>query len=270
MVAQGKELVQTLGCLNCHSLHLPNHFKTTPLSRTDVAHGGCLGMKPTVNFDFNPFERAGLQAWLTTARESLSRNVPSEFAQRHFERLRCAECHQRLENVPPFVDLGAKLRADWMSQFIAGQITNKPRPSIAAQMPAFPFYATNIAQGLAELQGFAPRATTSEPVSNELVTVGENLIMPPPRGLGCVQCHANGAIAPTLSDAPGIDFAFVGRRLQRSYFQRWVRKPTAIDPHTKMPSFFTDEGKSPLKQYLNGDADMQIAAIWDYLSARGD
>ncbi|MGZ5519062.1 MAG: hypothetical protein ACXWIU_01770 [Limisphaerales bacterium] len=266
-IEHGKELVQSLGCLNCHAMSLPNKFSTMPLARADMAHGGCIGSQPTIDFGFAPIDRSAIHLWFSNERTSLTRNVPMEFAQRHYARLLCAECHQKVEGVPAHDRIGEKLKPEWMGRFIAGDIAQKPRPWLSSQMPAFPEYGVGVAQGLAERNGFAPHSPTNTPVA-ELARIGSQLVQAPPVGLACVQCHATGATMPTISDAPGINFAFIAERLQPSYFQRWVRKPSAIDPHTKMPSFFTDEGTSPLKQYFNGNADMQIAAIWEYLQTR--
>ncbi|MDB6059123.1 MAG: Trehalose utilization, partial [Verrucomicrobiales bacterium] len=267
VVEHGNELVQSLGCLNCHAMNLPNKFATMPLARVEATHGGCIGSQPTIDFGFAPVERSAIDLWLSNQRNSLTRNVPIEFAERHYARLRCVECHQRVEGVPGLDRLGEKLKPEWMGRFIAGDIAQKPRPWLASQMPAFPQFGGDIGRGLAEASGFAPRSRTNAPVA-ELAKIGGQLVQAPPTGLACVQCHANGATMPTVSDAPGMNFAFIAARLQPSYFQRWVRKPSVIDPHTKMPSYFTDEGTSPLKQYFGGDADKQIAAIWEYLQTR--
>ena len=47
--------------------------------------------------------------------------------------------------------------------------------------------------------------------------------------------------------------------------QRWVRNPQAVDPATKMPVYFDEEGKSPLTDVYGGDSAQQINAIWEYL-----
>jgi mono/diheme cytochrome c family protein len=265
-VQRGKTLVQTLGCLNCHQLNLPNKFSTTPLAQAQGAHGGCVGSSPAIDFGLSTFERGAIEGWLETGRDALSRNVPDEFAARHYPALRCAECHQKVEGVPGLNLLGEKLKPEWAAKFIGGETVPEPRPWLHSQMPSFPEYARGIAQGLAEQNGFAPISRTNAPVA-ALAQLGEDLVSLPPRGLGCAQCHELSK-AGTRSDAPGIDFSLVASRLQPSYFQRWVRKPAAIDPQTKMPTFFTDEGKSPLTKFFGGDADKQIGAIWEYLQTR--
>lgn len=268
MIQHGKQLVESQGCLNCHIADLQNKFSTVPLTQTDPANGGCLVGQQSLDYGLSKVGRSVLELWLNTDRTSLIRNVPTEFADRYYGLRHCAECHRKLENVPPFDNLGAKMQPAWAGKFIAGEVPYKPRPWLKAQMPAFPQYAIGMAQGMAEQYGFPPKSPNDIAPVAALAEIGSQLVLPPPRGFACVQCHANGATQPTISDAPGINFVYISSRLQPSYFQRWVRKPSAIDPHTKMPSFFSDDGKSPFKQYFNGNADMQIDAIWEYLETR--
>jgi hypothetical protein len=68
-------------------------------------------------------------------------------------------------------------------------------------------------------------------------------------------------------ESEGINFAYSADRLVPDYYRRWFRAPTSIDPQTKMPVYF-DEGKSPLTDILDGDAEKQISAVWEYLKLR--
>jgi hypothetical protein len=43
-----------------------------------------------------------------------------------------------------------------------------------------------------------------------------------------------------------------------------MRKPMRFTPGTKMPQF-SEDGKTTLKEILNGDADKQFDAVWNYL-----
>ncbi|HXJ76607.1 MAG TPA: hypothetical protein VNM37_27370, partial [Candidatus Dormibacteraeota bacterium] len=65
----------------------------------------------------------------------------------------------------------------------------------------------------------------------------------------------------------GVNLVYSADRLQPDFYRRWLRAPTSIDPQTKMPVYF-DEGKSPLTEILGGDAEKQIAAIWQYLQLK--
>jgi hypothetical protein len=84
-------------------------------------------------------------------------------------------------------------------------------------------------------------------------------------GFSCISCHATGPmLALEVFESEGINLAYSGDRLLPTYFRRWMRNPLSIDPQTKMPTYF-DEGKSPLTEILDGDAEKQITAIWEYI-----
>ena len=65
-------------------------------------------------------------------------------------------------------------------------------------------------------------------------------------------------------ESEGINLAYAAERLLLPFYRRWVRNPLAIDPQSKMPVYFEDS-KSPLTDLLEGDADKQIDAIWQYV-----
>jgi hypothetical protein len=56
----------------------------------------------------------------------------------------------------------------------------------------------------------------------------------------------------------------VKERLTHDYFERWLRSPIRVEPDTKMPSYFMGENSS-LPTILEGKADKQIDALWNYL-----
>src|SRR6185503_1891091 len=121
VIEHGRNLAQSSGCLNCHSLKIENQFKSRPLAdlTPDKWEQGCLADKPgddskAPRFDLAPAERGALQAFAATDRASLTRHVPNEFAERQSRLLRCAECHGKFEGFPPFDGLGGKLKPEWM------------------------------------------------------------------------------------------------------------------------------------------------------------
>ena len=268
-IESGKKLVQTSGCLNCHSLKLENQFTTKNLAQISNWKSGCLSEKADANskapqFNFSAGERDALQSFGGTDRASLSRHVPAEFAERQSRRLNCAECHGKVEGIPQFDLLGGKLKPEWSAKFVAGEIDYKPRPWLEAQMPAFPKRAQLLSEGLAQQHGF-PAKTFSEPTHSD-AEIGRNLVSAPPFGFSCISCHAVGSVGATqVFEAPGINLAYSGERLLPGYFKRWLRNPPLVDSMTKMPVYFDDEGKSPLADVLDGSAEKQIEAIWAYL-----
>ena len=272
IIERGRKLAQSSGCLNCHSLKIENPFKARPLAdlTPDKWKQGCLADQPgddskAPRFHFSPAERKALQAFAETDRASLTRHVPAEFAERQSRLLRCAECHGKFEGFPPFDGLGGKLKPDWMRVFIRGEVPYKPRPWIEARMPAFTQYAEGLAAGLAAEHGLPPRTPAEPPVDTEAAKIGRRLVSAT-GGFFCVSCHAVGRVAAMqVFESQGVNLAFTGERAQKSYFHRWVRNPLRIDRATKMPVYFDAEGRSPLADYYNGDAERQIEAIWQYI-----
>jgi len=286
ILERGRQLVQTTGCLNCHGgLKLENQFRTPPLNalpsrhlkdRSKLPPGDCLGATPAADYGFTADQRAALDTFTIDGLPSLSRHAPAEFAQRQTRLLNCNACHGQIDLVPTFETLGGKLKPEWTAKFIAGDFPHKIRydthpkgePWVAARMPAFPAQAKWLAEGLAQLHGYAPKTLTEPPVEAELAKQGQKLVGKD-GGFSCISCHAVGpALATEVFESEGVNFAYSADRLLPDFYRRWVRNPLAIEPQTKMPVYFDEEGKSPLTEILGGDGDAQLAAMWEYLRLR--
>lgn len=269
VLERGKKLVQTSGCLNCHALKLENQSSTKSLAEISDWKKGCLAEQPSdkaPNFTFTTDQREAIQAFAATDRSSLERHVPADFAARYSQILNCRNCHGQFEGFPQFEILGAKLKPEWAAKFIAAETDKKPRPWLEAQMPGFPKFAEVLAKGLSQQHGFPPTSPTGAPIDEEAAKVGNRLVSNPPLGFSCVSCHGIGGVAPTqVFEAPGVNLALTGERLQPVYFKRWLRNPPLVDPQTKMPVYFDEQGKSPIADVLDGDGEKQIAAIWQYI-----
>ena len=269
ILTRGKQLVQSSGCLNCHTLKLDNQFKAKPLAELAAAQwtAGCLaeaaaGKAP--HYDFARAEREALQAFAATDRASLKRHVPVEFADRQARNLNCTSCHGQLDGFTRYELLGGKLKPEWMAQFIAGETKYKPRHWLAHRMPAFPKYAADFAIGLAMTHGFPPQTPAEPPLDVELAKVGQKLIGVD-GGFSCISCHSVGtAKAAQVFESEGINFSYAVERIQRAYYERWTRNPLRIEPQTKMPVYFQDDGSSPLPDVLGGDTAKQLDAFWQF------
>jgi len=269
-VDRGRALVQSVGCINCHTVKLENKFSALPLK--DWTRG-CLADTPpekAMHYKFSAAERAALRAFGPSA--SLIRHTPMEFAQRQTRLLNCNGCHGQVEGFPPLEILGGKLKPEWSAKFIAGEIPYKPRPEthpkgepwLEARMPAFKTRAQLLAEGLAALHGYPAKTPTEPAIDSELAKIGQKLVGKE-GGFSCVSCHGvSGLAAMGVFEGEGINFAYSYERLQRDYYNRWMRNPLSIDPQTKMPVYF-EEGKSPLTEILEGDAEKQMTAVWHYL-----
>ena len=277
LIEKGKTLLQNSGCLNCHSAKLENKFTSPQLSAlaTNKWDRGCLAEMPpekSPQFKFTAAERADLNAFGRSNRESLFRGASAEFAERQTRLLNCNGCHGQVQGFPGLEILGGKLKPEWSAKFIAGEIPYKPRPEthprgepwVEGRMPGFKARAQLIAEGLAALHGFGPKTPADSPIDNELAKFGQKLVGKD-GGFSCVSCHGAAGLAATdVFDSEGINLAYSYDRLLPDYYYRWMRNPLAIDPQTKMPVYF-DEGKSPLTEVLDGDAEKQITAVWHYM-----
>ena len=272
ILARGQKLVQTTGCLNCHGLKLDNQFKTKSLAelKPERFQSGCLlespvGQSGAPTFAFTKEEIAALQTFLATDRASLARHAPVEFTERQMRLLNCNACHGQLEGFPALPLIGGKLKPEWMRQFIAGEVAYKPRPWVLHQMPAFPQRAEALATGLAMSHGYPPQTAAEPPAPPELVKIGRKFVGAD-GGFSCISCHAVGDQKATqVFDSEGINLAHSALRLQKDYFVRWLMNPLRVEPTTKMPVYFDEEGKSQLADILDGSAAKQIDAIWQYL-----
>ncbi|MGH8528110.1 MAG: hypothetical protein ACREXY_28980, partial [Gammaproteobacteria bacterium] len=209
LIEKGKTLVQNSGCLNCHSAKLENKFKSPqfPASNENKSDRGCLAEMPpekAPQFGFTAAERADLRAFVRTGRDSLFRNTPAEFAERQTRLLNCNGCHGQVEGFPALEILGGKLKPEWSAKFIAGEIAYKPRPEthprgepwLEARMPGFKTRAQLLAEGLAALHGYGPKATPEPPLDNDLAKLGQKLVGKD-GGFSCVSCHGAAGLAAT-------------------------------------------------------------------------
>jgi mono/diheme cytochrome c family protein len=269
----------------------------------DLRAIGCLAPsgdaeRKAPDFGLSDGKRAALLAFAAAGLDSLTRDAAPEFAERQVKALNCASCHKRdgsddawtdlqvevaslLEGAPaeekdpdglpypaaqvrpPLTWIGEKLKPEWSAAFIAGQVPYKPRPYLRARMPAFAVRAEGLAHGLALGHGYPTTSPPDAPADPDLIPVAQQLVGN--MGLNCVSCHNIGKTpAVGVFEAPGVNFMHARERLRPSYAARWLRAPIRIDPETKMPSYFNGEA-SVLPTILDGKADKQIDALWNYL-----
>lgn len=270
---KGRKLVETTGCLNCHALEgSKSSLAAKPLSDlgADRWTAGCLADAPVAGskspaYPFTPEQRHALRAFAKSDRSSLQRHSSAEFLSRQSEALHCAECHGKHEGFPAWELLGGKLKTEWASAFIAGQDTRKPRPWLEARMPAFPAYARHLAEGLSTRHG-QPTQSISDTQSVAEDAVKGRKLTGANGGFSCISCHGIAEFGATaVFEAPGINLALSFERLQPEYFRRWIRSPLSVDPTTKMPVYFDEQGNSPLPEFYEGNGPKTIQALWEYL-----
>ena len=137
LIAKGRSIVQSTGCLNCHALKLDNQFSAPSI--IDLAKG-CLADKPAraPRFVFSEPDRAALRLFLREGRASLGQASLAEFALRQSADLNCINCHGQIALTPPLDVIGGKLKPGWSGRILGGSLAARPRPWLTARMPAFP------------------------------------------------------------------------------------------------------------------------------------
>ena len=108
---------------------------------------------------------------------------------------------------------------------------------------------------LAAVEGIAPDDKEPKvPATAERIAAGRQLVGK--NALGCVSCHDLAGIP--NSGTRGPDLASMTQRVRYDWYRRLLEQPQRMMAGTRMPGIFTD-GKSPLKNVLDGSADAQTA-----------
>ncbi len=241
--------------------------------------------------------RAALLAVTATDFTSFTRDSGPEVAERQIKSLNCLACHSRDGRDDPwtgFADeiqaiesqlpgqpevhegltpeqfrphltwIGEKLKPEWFSAFVAGDVKYKPRTWIYARMPAFPARAKLLAEGLALEHGCPTTSPVDLKPEEKMADSGCRLIGKD--GLSCISCHGVGEMKPIGTfETVGINFVYTNERIRHDYYTRWIRDPGRVEPGTRMPKFGDSDGKTALKQFFDGDATQQFESIWHYL-----
>lgn len=290
---RGEESFHTLGCANCHPLTEDGERLAAATLAGSMTARGCLAAAEQVpetapGFAFTETERAALLSFCNQGFASLEHRIDVEISARYSASLRCTACHDRdgvpnllgevffeesltgrpPELVPSLTWVGEKLQRSWMEELIAGRLDRRARPWLNLRMPHFPVRAADLAAGLAAEHGVAKTETVAPPADPNQVRDGQRLTLQAPQGFFCIQCHAVGEQkALGAFDHKGINFALVGRRLRRDFYERWITDPMRIDPASKMPKLAPDGKTSNIKAVYDGDAQRQFSAIWAYLQS---
>jgi len=165
---------------------------------------------------------------------------------------------------PPILNgEGFKVQPEWLFTFLQGP--TPIRPWLKIRMPTFHF--TN-----AEDDSIVNYFTAMSDVNVPYMFINTNLIPPAELQAGaklmtkdyfnCFSCHQQGdkkPEGPQSGWAP--DLALAHQRLNPDWILKWIENPSAIQPGTKMPSFYPG-GPDDI---LGGKQDEQIRALRDYI-----
>jgi len=171
---------------------------------------------------------------------------------------------------PPLVGEGAKVRADWLAEYL---LNPQPiRPAAMMKMPRYTFSDDEVDQ---MVDFFAAHASVSRITGIR----GATGILPVPlsrldqamhlltdRKTFCAKCHVIGDYRPAgVTATVGPDLAVAGRRLRPEYIRRWLAQPQGTLPYTPMPVNFPPAGEPLGQDLLPGDSRQQIDAMVELL-----
>ena len=290
IVEHGRELFASLGCVNCHRRHDTDaaaaSMRTGPPSAALVPEKGCLAASPAapaVSYGLTDRQRH----LIATALPNVPSAPPSD-ADRidaALVRFNCYGCHERSAKggveperndlftttiiemgdegrIPPHLTgVGDKLTAEWLKHLLGNGAMD--RPYMQTRMPNFGsenvgFLAEAFSAADARSEVTVPKLDMPE---HRIESVGRQLVGE--SALSCIKCHDFGKHAGTGIRA--IDLQTMTRRLRQDWFFRYMPDPQEYRRGTRMPSAFNN-GKLAVRDVLGGDADSQLAAIWNFLS----
>ncbi len=174
-----------------------------------------------------------------------------------------------LDEVPSFappdlVGEGRKVQPKWLFEFLKDPVT-KIRPWLNVRMPTFGFSDEETNALIEYFQALEGLSKPFVKVEAELTSVekraAEKLFSND--YFSCFSCHQVGRKKPEGGPegwAP--DFLLAPDRLNPDWVFDWISNPQALQPGTKMPSFYPDAAPPDI---LDGDPDRQIEALRDYL-----
>jgi mono/diheme cytochrome c family protein len=285
---RGAELFDKLRCAACHTSSTDKNstlIAATPFADLNQLEG-CLSYNPGVGvpkYEVSSSARQAFEEGIANTDLLVAAQNHAVRAETSLKAMQCTACHQRdgvgapsEEQMRLFVgegDLGeegrippsltgveAKLKPQWLSNVVTTGA--KVRPYMNTRMPAFGeqvggAIAADLQANRKPMPAMPQRRFDEAEVQMGREIAGTN-------GLACIACHnMAGHESPGI---PGLDLATVSQRLEPQWFQQWLRNPHEMRSNTRMPVFWDADGKSALTRLGDGNAGIQINALWAYLS----
>ena len=272
-IDQGRKLVQTAGCLACHSLEgVPSAHVAPELTSLRSKHG-CLGDSPATRvprYSLSASQRDALRGFIDGYQRAPDTVAAPIFdLRRRLQQLRCHGCHEIdgqpatgvvAETAPPLTDVGRKLKASWIERVISSEQITLDWQQL--RMPSYgSSHAAWLASTLAKSAGVDPQEAPLTVRAGDREKGHDMLGVDAERsGMGCIGCHGWGEF-PSLGEN-GPNLAEAGRRLRPQWFERWMRQPARILEGTSMPSYFADSS--------NPENALAVANLWAAFQSAAD
>ena len=284
MAAKGKAHFSRFRCAQCHESKLPSTKRDVPaLTRLRPEHG-CLSDK-TGNWPRYHLSKPQLNAIRRAIARRSKKLTDEEKIAVTVTRLNCVACHNRGNlggvapersvhfqttdqnlgrqgRIPPtLTSVGAKLKRQWLRDvLVSGRAS---RPYMKTRMPQYG--ATHVGHLVDLFQRVDRLPKVKKPVitrANDKTMRLAGLELAGTRGLNCIACHTYRR--KRSATMPAVDLTEMGERLKEDWFYHYMRDPQRLSLNTVMPSFWPG-GRAIRKSILNGNTDLQVAALWRYL-----
>jgi mono/diheme cytochrome c family protein len=305
LIAQGRQFFLDLNCNSCHAIEgLASTAFAKPLIELDsTSKQACwtvgrvsrpvqirtgLESRPTSvqpNWTLDSAQSTSINAAIASLKNPAATTNHDELS---FQLLRqnCYACHDRNRlggmgryrkpyfetighvdigdegRLPPTLSgAGKKLVTAWINSVLTGK--GGVRPFMTIRMPVFP---AAITKPLPAMFARADAAATkpseaalvfAQAETKTLVEAGRQLM-----DTGCVQCHVFKGEA--LPGVVGVDLEGVTKRVHPAWLHDFLKDPGSLKERTRMPTFFPN-GQSQNHEVLNGDVELQLAAMHAYL-----
>ncbi|MFK7777079.1 MAG: c-type cytochrome [Gimesia sp.] len=287
LISEGQKRFLELKCVNCHkSNRLKPAQYAKPLAELNPqATSSCLAQKQknVPHYPLDESQKAAIQQALTPESQKNNSKPQPQLAFQLLQ-LNCYACHERDKKggvgfnrkpyfetvghvdlgdegrIPPTLsDIGSKLQKKWLTNVLKGK--GDIRFHMQARMPVFPAKMVAALPNHFEKVDHIQKQKENEvfPEHANLVSAGRTML-----GTGCIQCHP--IHGESLPGVVGTDLGDVTNRVHSKWFHKFLLNPAALKPRTRMPTFFPG-GQSQNKTLLDGDVDLQIASLWEYLKA---
>ena len=282
LAERGRERFVELRCNQCHQLQ-QNAKPNASLAIAELrVQQGCLSKSSTTSprFDLTDLQREQLQVAVRSGGKVAD---PIDHLNLQLTAFRCVNCHQRdqLGGVsearnpyfktgdpnlgpqgripPPLTNAGSKLKPQWMRQvLVSGRAI---RPYVLTRMPQFG--TDNVGHLVEAFQELDPQIEPPQVTfddQKEIRKVGGELVGS--QGLNCIACHS--FQLKKAANMSAVDLTEMAERLHKGWFDQYMRQPQTFNPNTIMPSFWPG-GRAMREDYVDGNTDLQIEAMWQYL-----
>lgn len=285
---QGRRLFTKVGCIACHQPDKADAVaKLNAPALAALQSGGCLGEAPAKglpHFSLSAAQRAALAAGIAGLRKPKVLS-PNEQIAKSMEIFNCYACHQRgavggVEDPrnalflttqpemgdegrlpPPLTGVGTKLKPEYLKVLL--DQAPRERPYMHTRMPKFG--SDNVGHLPAAFAAADPQLPLKEVKHSqpERAMKHGGYLLVGAQGFSCIKCHTWGNIQAT--GIQSIDMQRMTTRLNQAWFESYLLDPQAYRPGTRMPGAWP-EGQVQLPKLLDGRADTQIRAVWEYLA----